>query len=104
MSMKNLYLALCLLGMIIPNVVLMPWLFEHGLDVSRFFAELFVNRISSVFGLDVMLSILVLAAFSFHERTKTRFQLWWVPIVGALLAGVCFGFPLLLYLREPTES
>ena len=100
MHAKNLYLVFCVAGLVVPNIAFVPWLWEHGLDLSRFFAELFGNRISAAFGLDVILSVVVLLAFVLVERIRLRLALWWLPVVAALLVGVSLGLPLLLYLRE----
>lgn len=42
-----IYLALCFLGALLPYWQFVPWLAEHGMNVSLFVDELFANRISA---------------------------------------------------------
>lgn len=96
--MKRVYLLLALLGAILPLSQLLPFLREHGLDMRLFVEQLFANRISSFFALDVIVSAVVLFAFVFAERRSVRHL--WAPIVATLAIGVSCGLPLFLYLRE----
>jgi hypothetical protein len=54
MKPKILYLLLCFLGTILPYLFLVPFLREHGLDLRTLYEQLFANRISSFFGMDVI--------------------------------------------------
>ena len=38
---RRAYLLLCLLGTLLPYAQFVPWLLDHGLDLSLFFRELF---------------------------------------------------------------
>jgi hypothetical protein len=75
---------------------------EHGLNLTLFFRELFANRISAFFALDVMVSAMVLIWFIQSEGKRLRVRLLWLPTLGTLLVGVSFGFPLFLFLRQMT--
>lgn len=99
MKPKHLYLALCVAGTVIPYLQFAPWLAEHGLDLQFFIAELFSTRIGAFFGLDVMVSAVVVIAFAWFERTRLGTR-WWLPIPATLMVGVSLGLPLALYLRE----
>jgi len=77
-----------------------PWLLEHGLNVTLFFRELFANRISAFFVLDVIVSAIVLIWFIQSEGKRLRVPLLWLPTIGTLIVGVSFGFPLFLFLRQ----
>ena len=101
--MKHLYLALCVAGAVVPYIALAPWLADHGLDVPLLARELFANRVSAFFGLDVIVSALVVFVFAYAERHRLR-QRWWMPVAGVVLVGVSLGLPLLLYLREVAPS
>ena len=57
---QYLYLVLCILGTVLPCSQLLPFLREHGPNVSLIIEQLFANRISSFFGLDVIISSVVL--------------------------------------------
>ena len=60
MKRRHRYLALAILGILLPYWQFVPWLFEHGLDLSLFFRELFANRIGAFFAMDVLVSAIVL--------------------------------------------
>lgn len=100
MKPKHIYLALCVAGTLIPFYELFPWLMQHGLDLRLLQQELFANRVSSFFALDLLLSAAVLIRFALIERRRGYLRLWWLPIVATLAVGVSLGLPLLLYLRE----
>ena len=94
------YLALCILGTLLPCSQLFPFLKEHGLDVSLLVKDLFANRISAFFGLDVIVSSVVLWVFVSTEGRRRELKHLWVYIVCNLLVGVSLGLPLFLYMRE----
>jgi hypothetical protein len=88
--------------MVLPYSQFVPWLLEHGLNVTLFFRELFANRISAFFVLDVIISAIVLIWFIQSEGKRLRVGLLWLPTLGTLVVGVSFGFPLFLFLRQMT--
>lgn len=97
--LKTVYLLLAILGLILPYSQLIPFLFEHGFDIPLLLQQLFVNRISTFFGLDVIVSAVVVIILAVSEK-KTLKRYWYLPIIGTLTVGVSFGLPLLLYMRE----
>jgi len=86
--------------MVLPYSQFVPWLLEHGLNVTLFFRELFAKRISAFFVLDVIISAIVLVWFIQSEGKRLRVRLLWLPTIGTLIVGVSFGFPLFLFLRQ----
>ena len=62
--------------------------------------ELFANRISAFFGLDVVVSAIVLWVFIAFEGQRKGVRHTWAPIVASLAIGVSAGLPLFLFLRE----
>jgi len=98
--MATFYLILVVAGMVIPYSRFVPWVAAHGLDPLLFFSELFSTRIGGFFGLDVVISAVVLIAFIRHEGARLRMRLLWLPIAATCLVGVSCGLPLFLYLRE----
>ncbi len=100
MKARHFYLVCCVLGMVLPYSQFVPWLLEHGLNVTLFFHELFANRISTFFVLDVIVSAIVLIWFIQSEGKRLRVRLLWLPTIGTLIVGVSFGFPLFLFLRQ----
>ena len=100
MKTRHFYLICCVLGLILPYSQLVPWLLEHGLNITLFYRELFANRISAFFAMDVIVSAIVLIWFIQSEGKRLRVRLLWLPTIGTLVAGVSFGFPLFLFLRQ----
>ena len=100
MKARYFYLLLCVLGFALPYSQFIPWLLEHGLNFGLFFRELFANRISAFFAIDVIVSAIVLIWFIQSEGKRLRMQLPWLPIIGTLIVGVSFGLPLFLFLRQ----
>jgi len=102
MKARHVYLVCCVFGLILPYSQFVPWLSEHGLNLTLFVRELFANRISAFFAIDVVLSAIVLLWFIHSESKRLRVRFLWLPVVGTLVVGVSFGFPLFLFLREMT--
>jgi hypothetical protein len=100
MKPKTLYLALCLVGVLVPYWQFLPWVFQHGLNLSLFARELFANRIGAFFGMDVVVSAVVLLVFSRIEGARLGIRRRWLIVVAVLTVGVSLGLPLFLYLRE----
>lgn len=100
MKPKTIYLLLCLIGALLPYWQFVPWVFEHGMNLSLFVRELFVNRISAFFGMDVLVSAVVLVVFMRIESTRLNIRRRWLPVLAVLLVGVSLGLPLFLYMRE----
>ena len=102
MKPKHLYLLLCLTGTILPYLFLGPFLREHGLDLRLIVEQLFANRISSFFGVDVIVTTVCLWIFVYFEGRKERVKHRWAPVLASLTVGVSLALPLFLYLREST--
>jgi hypothetical protein len=100
MRLRHLYLLFCLLGAALPYWKLLPWLMDHGLDLSLLCQELFATRIGAFFGLDVIVSAVVLFVFIATEGRRLALPRLWLPISATLLVGVSLGLPLFLYLRQ----
>ena len=100
MKPKVLYLALCVAGTLLPCSQLVPFLAEHGLDARAFVEQLFSNRIGSFFGLDVIVSTVVLWVLVSVEGRRAGVRHRWAPVAASLVVGVSLGLPLFLLLRE----
>ena len=100
MKPKSIYLALCVAGTVLPYAQFLPFLREHGLDLRLFFEQLFANRISAFFALDVIVSALVLWVLVLVEGRRAGVRHLWAPIAASLAVGVSLGLPLFLYQRE----
>ena len=102
MKARHFYLVCCVLGLVLPYSQFVPWLLQHGPNITLFFRELFANRISAFFAMDVIVSAIVLIWFIQSEGKRLRGRLLWLPTLGTLLGGISFGFPLFLFPREVT--
>lgn len=100
MKPKTLYLILCIMGLVLPYAEFIPWLMQHGLNLPLFVRELFANRIGAFFGMDVLVSAVVLIVFTRIEGRRALIRHRWLVILSVLTVGVSLGLPLFLYLRE----
>jgi hypothetical protein len=101
---KQLYLALCVAGTALPCWQFLPFLREHGLDLPLFFEQLFATPVSGFFGMDVIVSSVVLWVFVLGEGRRAGVRHLWAPIAANLVVGVSLGLPLFLYLRDTGSS
>ena len=100
MKLKTLYLVLCVVGVVLPYWQFVPWLAANGLHLPLFFQELFANRIGGFFGMDVLVSSVVLVVFMRAESAKLAIRGRWWPVLALLTFGVSLALPLFLYMRE----
>ena len=100
MKTRHFYLSLCVLGVLLPNAPFLRWVLDHGLSPRLFVHDLFANGVSSFFGLDVLLSALVVCGFVVTEGRRLGLRQLWMPIAGLCVVGVSLGLPLFLYQRQ----
>ncbi|HKS30289.1 MAG TPA: DUF2834 domain-containing protein [Pyrinomonadaceae bacterium] len=98
--MKWLYLVLALLGAALPLSQLAPFLMTYGFDIPLLFRQLFQTHASAFFGLDVIVSSVVLWLFVFSEGRRLGMKNLWLYILCNLLVGVSLALPLFLFFRE----
>ena len=100
MNLRHIYLALCIIGALLPYFHFVPWLFQHGIDLPLFYQQLFANRIGGFFGLDVAVCALVVWVFVLAEGKRLHIHALWLPVVFTLIVGPSLGLPLFLYMRQ----
>ena len=101
MRLRHLYFVFALIGLILPYSQFVPWMMEHhALNMPLFIRDLFANRISAFFAMDVLVSAVVLISFIQTEGKRLGMRFLWLPTLGVLLVGVSLGLPLFLYLRQ----
>lgn len=100
MRPKHLYFCLTIVGLVLPYSQFLPFLREHGLDLRLIVEQLFANRISAFFGLDVIVSAVVLWIFVWVDGRRLGMGRLWLPLMAVLTVGVSLALPLFLYLRE----
>ena len=104
MRRKNLYVILCVLGTVVPYSQFIPFLQEHGLRLGLIVKELFANHISAFFGLDVIVSSVVVWIFVGVEGRRIGVPRLWLPRAAILTVGVSLALPLFLYMREARQD
>ncbi len=100
MNSKNIYILFCVLGAVLPLSQFIPWVAEHGLNIPLFLQELFSTRIGGFFGMDVIVSAIVLIYFILFEGRRIQTSYLWLPVAATLSVGVSLGLPLFLYMRQ----
>ena len=100
MKLRHIYLALCLVGLLVPNSLFYPWLLAHGPNPQRFLGDMFANGVSAFFAMDVVVSAVALGAFILIEGARLRLRGRWASLAATLLVGVSLGLPLFLYQRQ----
>ena len=100
MSRKHLYFVLFVIGTLVPYSSFVPWVIDHGLDISLMVEELFANRISAFFGLDVVIATMVFWVFVAAESARAGLRHAWAPVVASLTIGLSSALPLFLFMRE----
>ena len=97
---KNIYLALAMIGVMVPYFFLFQFIGENGLSVSLLIQRLFANDISTFFAVDLIISIIVFWIYLISEAEKLRMTNYWLYILASLTVGLSFALPLFLYFRE----
>jgi hypothetical protein len=100
MKPRHFYLLCCILGFVIPYVPFVRWLVENGFQPTLFVQQMFANRISTFFVLDVLISAVVLLRFAASEDRRLSMKNRWLVLLSVLFVGVSLGLPLFLYMRE----
>ena len=103
--MKNLYLILAVLGLILPNIFVAKVTYETGNfllygDPVTTFQQMFANDIASAFAVDLFFVVFVFMIWSFVEAKKEGMKNYWVTWILTFAFGLAFGWPLFMYLRE----
>jgi len=98
---KEVYLALAILGTIIPYIIFTPWIIENGINIALLVEELFTNRVSSFFAVDFLITWVVLILFITSSKWRKEYL---ICIIGNLFIGLSFSLPMYLYLRKRREE
>jgi hypothetical protein len=97
---ERVLLILCVVGFVVPNVLLGIFIAEEGLDVSGYFSMWTDNTPSTQLTLDLCIAALAFLVWAAYEGPRARVERWWLCIPATLLVGLCFGLPLFLLMRE----
>jgi hypothetical protein len=100
MNLKTVYLVLCFVGLLLPYWQLVPWIEQNGVHLRFFMQQLFANRVSGFFAIDVFASAVVLLVFMRTEGDRVPVPGRWFCVAALLLVGVSLALPLFLAMRE----
>lgn len=103
--MQRIYLVLALVGYLVPNTFTLLESLESGnilfwTNPALTISELFVNRTTTAFALDLLLAALVALIWMTEEARRIGLKQVWRFWGLALLFGLAGTLPLFLYLRE----
>lgn len=101
--MRLFYLAMCVIGTVVPWAFFGGFFAAHGLDLPLFLRSVFANGPAAGFSADVMLSIGVFWVWSFIDARETGTQPWWVVLPAGCFVGLSLALPLYLYLRTKAQ-
>lgn len=100
--MKVFYAIAAIIGFIVPYTDIFPFFLEHGFHIENALSQMYASRMSAAFANDVIITVVVITAFTMHEGWRiglnTIFIL--VSIAASCLGGASFGLPLFLLFRE----
>ncbi|VDC23110.1 DUF2834 domain-containing protein [Pseudogemmobacter humi] len=100
MSVKNFYLAMAVIGTVVPWLFFGSFFALHGPDVPVFLQSLFVNGAAGGFSADVLISIPIFWIWSWLDAAKHNVARWWLVLPASFFVGLSLALPLYLYLRE----
>lgn len=103
--MERIYLALAVVGFLVPGSLMPVESVETGnilfwTNPARTNAELFANRTSTTFALDLFLAVLAAFVFMWYEGRRVGIANVWRFWLLAMLFGLAGTLSLFLYARE----
>lgn len=102
--MKKVYLALAILGGLIPYLFFVRFIQVEGVDLSLFVESLFVNGAAGGFSIDLLLSSFVFWLFLFQLSKQPGAPKPFLFILLNLTIGLSCAFPAYLYARESSKK
>jgi hypothetical protein len=97
---KYFYAVLCVLGLLLPYGIFVPWVMNNGINIGLLLTEATSTSIGAFAWADVIVSALALIGFILFEGKRLKMKMLWLPILGTCTVGVSFGLPLFLLQRE----
>lgn len=107
--MKNIYLILTLIGFIFPTVFVTLESIETGnillyTNPLATIEGMFANRISTIFSIDLFITLFVFFIWSYTQSKKHDIKQIWIVWLLTMLFGLGGGFPFFLYLKEKKQE
>ncbi len=102
--MKNIYLTLAIIGLVLPNYFIIQFIMTHGFDLSLFANQLFSNFADSAFSIDLLLCSSFFWYYMYTKRDLNNKHSISVYIFLNLMFGLSFAFPLYLYKQSISQN
>jgi hypothetical protein len=99
-ALFRLYVALALVGAVIPNLLFIPWLAEHGVQAGLFVSQLFATRPATIFAADVLYAAAIFILFVLVEGRRLGIRRLWLPPLLTVAIGLGCALPAFLAMRE----
>lgn len=97
--MRQIYLALAVLGAFAPVIPAIAFIDDHGLDFGEMWDQVTASSMATLVLLDLTVSIVAFWTWLSREAPRIGVRVW--PFVVATLGiGLCFALPLFLYVRS----
>ena len=100
MKLKYIYLALCILALILTYSQVPAITKKYGYNFLPMFQEQFSTPSLRFLGFDLMITTLIGILFMLIEGLKLKMKYLWLPIVSVFAIGMSFALPLFLFMRE----
>ncbi len=101
--MKTLYLALAIVGAVLPYVFFLQHFSSEGISLPGFVAALFANPAAGGFTADLLFTSVVFWIFMFQQRRREKGPSPALFVALNLLIGLSCAVPAYFYARERRE-
>lgn len=99
--MKRVYLALALLGLVVPYYLIGSIILETGgFGLALFFQQALANNSTRLLAVDLTISVLAFWSFMIHESRRLGIRYWWAFLLLTGAVGLCCAVPTFLYVRQ----
>ncbi len=103
-NMKTIYLALAIVGAVVPYVFFVQQMQLTGFGLQEFLAAAFANPVASGFASDLIISSIVFWIVIFRRRTADNGPRPTIFIILNLLIGLSCALPAYLYAHEKARQ
>ncbi|MGW8704437.1 DUF2834 domain-containing protein [Brevundimonas sp. NPDC055814] len=103
MTAKNFYLAMAVVGTVIPWLFFGSFFGTHGPDIPLFLQSLFANGAAGGFSADALITIVIFWVWSWRDARANKVGRWWLVLPASFFVGLSLALPLYLHLREPPQ-
>ena len=102
--MKKLYLALAVVGTVVPYYFFVQHFGDEGYGLGSFLAAVFANPAASGFTADLLISSPVFWIWMFQQRRRRNGPSPWLFMVLNLAIGLSCALPAYLFARERPDQ